>query len=404
MSRILAGFVCLWMIAGCAQAPAPPAKNVGQDKSAVVQPPDDQPSPADPPSQLPPDEPEPPTKIASEPPDRKSPVNVDRGFTRIRIAYATDRQRGTNHPNEFFSDRRQLDSAAQPLQFGQCEVSIPYRHQPGEIERPSLWKLEIHEHPAKHIVLLAVHPMQANEFREHLRQSVSASESKAALLFVHGFNVTFAEAARRTAQMKYDLGFDGAAVMYTWPAPGNYIECEGNVTWTRPHLMEFLREYLEQSGAEKIHLIAHSMGTRILTDALRELVQTRGDRSPKYNQIILAAPDIDASVFKTQIAPRIVDTAERISIYSSSADLAIVASKKAHNYVRLGEAGSSLTLFPEFLNIEVLDATDINESLLGHGYYGDSPRILYDVRMVLVGKPAVERRVKPQTHHYRLLP
>ena len=67
-------------------------------------------------------------------------------------------------------------------------------------------------------------------------------------MFVHGFNVDFASAARRTAQMKYDLGFRGAAILYSWPAPSNYVECEGNAIWTLPHLMEFLTQYVQKSG------------------------------------------------------------------------------------------------------------------------------------------------------------
>jgi esterase/lipase superfamily enzyme len=200
--------------------------------------------------------------------------------------------------------------------------------------------------------------------------------------------------------MKYDLGFPGAAILYSWPAPSNYVECEGNAIWTLPHLMEFLTQYVQQSGAQRIHLIAHSMGTRVLTTALKELAASPAAAQVQYDQIVLAAPDIDAAIFKRQIAPRIATAAERISIYSSSKDWALVASKKAHRYKRLGEGGENLTTFPEWPQIEVLDATNVDESLLGHSYYGDSPTILRDVRGVLAGLGAAARGLRAQADHY----
>ncbi len=328
----------------------------------------------------------------------KTPVN--KGFSRVRVFYATDRQRGGDTPNEYYSDQRRPDESQLALDLGYCEVSVPYKHAPGEVERPSVWKLEFRENPAKHVVLLNVQPVERSQWQADVRDNVNASDDKAALVFVHGFNVNFASAARRTAQMKYDLGFQGAAILYSWPAPSNYVECEGNAIWTLPHLMEFLTQYVQQSGAAKIHLVAHSMGTRVLTEALRELAASPAAAPIRYNQIVLAAPDIDAAIFKQQIAPRIVDAAERISIYSSSQDWALVASKKAHRYKRLGEGGENVTTFPEWPQIEVLDATNVDESLLGHSYYGDSPTILRDVRGVLAGFGAAARGLRAQASYF----
>jgi esterase/lipase superfamily enzyme len=272
---------------------------------------------------------------------------------------------------------------------------VPYTHRPGEIEQPSVWRLEFHENPAKHVVLLAVKPMARQYALPLLRARVAESESQAALVFVHGFNVPFAAAARRTAQMKYDLGFDGAVLLYSWPAPKNYLECQDNEVWTRPHLAEVLTEYVQKSGAKQIHLIAHSMGTRVLSNSLAELADGQPDADFRYNQIILAAPDIDAEIFKRRIAPRIVGRAERISIYASSNDLALVASKKAHNNLRLGEGGPNITVFPDLATIDVLDASSVDESLLGHSYYGNSPTILNDLRLILAGRNAAERGLPP---------
>jgi esterase/lipase superfamily enzyme len=240
-------------------------------------------------------------------------------------------------------------------------------------------------------VLLAVKPVPLGDALSALRSRIAGSESQSALVFVHGFNVPFAAAARRTAQMKYDLNFDGAVILYSWPAPQNYLECQDNEIWTRPHLIELLKQYVQESGAKQIHLIAHSMGTRVLSNALVELADAQPGDAFRYNQIILAAPDIDAEIFKQRIAPRIVDRAARISIYASSNDLALVASKKAHNNIRLGEGGPNITVFPGIRTIDVVDASTVDESLLGHSYYGDSPTLLHDLRLLLSGQDALTR-------------
>lgn len=326
-------------------------------------------------------------------------ATVDKGFSRVRVFYGTDRGRGDSTPNQFYGAQRR-DDGSDVLELGHCEVSIPYKHAPGEIERPSIWKFEFRETPARHVVLLDVQPLDRQRWLNDVRGEIDESAERAALVFVHGFNVDFASAARRTAQMKYDLNFPGAAIMYSWPAPANYVECEGNAIWTLPHLTEFLTECVHQTGAQKIHLIAHSMGTRVLTAALKELADAPAAAHIRYNQIVLAAPDIDAAVFKTQIAPRIVNAAERISIYSSSNDLALTASKKIHRYKRLGEGGADLTTFPEWRQIEVLDASAVDESLLGHSYYGNSPTILRDVNGVLAGLSAAARGLRANADHY----
>jgi len=41
------------------------------------------------------------------------------------------------------------------------------------------------------------------------------------LLFVHGYNVSFEDAARRTGQLAYDLGFEGPTVFFSWPSRGS---------------------------------------------------------------------------------------------------------------------------------------------------------------------------------------
>ncbi len=142
-------------------------------------------------------------------------------------------------------------------------------------------------------------------------------------VFVHGFNVTFKDAARRTAQMAHDLEFPGAPVMFSWPSlgkgsPSGYREDERTAEWCEDDVMDFVTVVAKQSGARRVHLIAHSTGNRVLTGVLRRLAYSkRSGDMPKFNEVILTAPDIDAETFKLAIAPRITGIADRFTVYAS---------------------------------------------------------------------------------------
>jgi esterase/lipase superfamily enzyme len=279
------------------------------------------------------------------------------------------------------------------LALGSCEISIPKRHAVGELESPSMLRLEFSEDPMKHVVLLKVAPEAADDFYAELHDRVAKSKGTSALVFVHGYNVTFQDAARRTAQMAYDLKFDGVPLFFSWPSQGklfDYAVDETNAVWTVSHLRQFLADVARRSGAKQIHLIAHSMGNRALTAALKDLAAQSDLARPVFDQVLLTAPDIDADVFKSEIAPAITKMAERVTLYASSSDAALLLSKKLHGYPRAGEAGRDIVIVP---GMDTVDVTAVDTSLVGHSYYGDSGSVLSDVVEVLQdAKPADQRK------------
>lgn len=144
-------------------------------------------------------------------------------------------------------------------------------------------------------------------------------------MFIHGYNVSFEGAVYRTAQIAYDLGFAGAPVLYSWASNGNLLDYPGDVSnneWTVAHLAGFLEDLAKAQDAATIHIIAHSMGNRALVQALAKLGQAL-----RFRQVILTAPDIDAGVFK-QLADAVKLHSERVTLYVSSKDAALEASKR----------------------------------------------------------------------------
>lgn len=280
------------------------------------------------------------------------------------------------------------------LVMGNCVVSIPKAHRAGQLERPKILRVEFNEDPRKHFVVLEVSEQKDHECMCDIQECVKNSPNREAFVFVHGYNVGFEEAAQRTAQIAHDLEFKGAAVLFSWPSQGGlfkYTIDETNVQWSVPHLVAFLKNISEKSGAKTIHLIAHSMGNRALVAALQQFAaeNSGGLKSPRFNEVVLAAPDIDAEIFKNQIAPAIANAADRVTMYASSNDLALQASRKVHGYPRAGDTGKDLVVVT---GIDTVDVSAVDMSLLGHDYYGSNPEILRDLLEVFnVRKKTAER-------------
>jgi esterase/lipase superfamily enzyme len=304
-------------------------------------------------------------------------------------------------PAEGVSDTRvHYGNQRGDLELGTCAVSIPWSHQVGQVERPSLLRLEVREDVRQHVVLQDVESCPDERFFSQLRDRVTASSREEVFVFVHGYNVTFDQAARRTAQIAFDVKFQGAPIFFSWPSQGGllkYTVDETNVTWAVPHLKQFLLDVVQRSGARSVNLIAHSMGNRALTNAVRELKMELREESALFNQIILAAPDVDAEIFRRDLAPALVQSARRVTLYASSNDQALIASKKVHGYARAGDTGDGLVVVQ---GLDTIDVSTIATSLLGHSYYGSSNPVLLDIcELIHDARPAAQRRwLVPRPH------
>ena len=110
----------------------------------------------------------------------------------------------------------------------------------------------------------------------------------------------------------------------------------------------------------------------------------RGTRG-SHVEIILAAPDIDADTFKDEIAPRIIaaeSPTTHLTLYASSKDEALLASKKFHGYARAGDAGDLQLILT---GLEYIDASSVDTGFLGHSYYGDNRSVIADIHYLIDG-------------------
>jgi len=315
-----------------------------------------------------------------------------KGYHTVEVFYGTDRQpSGLETPSGRYGTERNRTG---PMEYGRMEVSIPKHHRMGIVERPKWYRLEFSEDPKKHVVILRTDRLEKDAFFDSVTGSAEDRELQEALLFIHGFNVAFDDALRRTAQIAFDLDFGGVAMAFSWPSRASvtaYTVDQGNAQWAVPHLAEFLLDLQENTDLDKIHVIAHSMGTRVLTYALAEAVDLGFDL--ELNNVILAAPDIDADIFKDQILPKIRNTTDKLTMYASSRDAALKVSQTIHASMRLGQSGGSMLVLD---GMDTVDASEIDTSMIGHGYYGSHELVVRDIfNLVIKGLDPPERKLVP---------
>ncbi|MBL8700994.1 MAG: alpha/beta fold hydrolase [Alphaproteobacteria bacterium] len=298
-----------------------------------------------------------------------------------KIMFATDRApTGDSDLETMFSGAR---ARGGDVTYGTGEVTIPVAvHVRGKEERP--W-LRRNEDPRKHVVLRAINVLSFGEFAAELK-SMATESGGDALLFIHGFNVTFAKAARRTAQIAYDLEYRGVPIMYSWPSDGSlirYLSDREDVEWSVPHIERFLRDLATAGEVRRLHLIAHSMGNQGLLRALHALAMRRpAGAPPLFENVILAAPDFDSEVFTEQLAPAITSLSRRWTLYASDKDAALDAS----SVMSARRLGLPLALAA---GVDTIDASGIDVTPWSvpefHSYYSSKRRVLADLVAVLQG-------------------
>ncbi len=274
--------------------------------------------------------------------------------------------------------------------YGRVDVRIPEAHRFGEIGT-SFWKrllrMDLRDDRLRiqEIVDLE-HDACYQEIHAALQAAFDAGNQPHALLFIHGFNVTFDEAAIRAAQIGYDLKVPGPTAFFSWPSKGDvhrYKADEASIEASEQAITEFLVDFAAQCQGAKIHLIAHSMGNRGFLRALQRIAANAAIRGKVwFDQIFLAAPDVDRDLF-LQLAHLYPEHAGRTTLYASNGDLPVFLSGKLHEAPRAGYF-RPYTIAP---GIDTIAVPDFDVDLLGHSYYAQAEALLYDIQALMRHNP-----------------
>ncbi|MCV0396890.1 MAG: alpha/beta hydrolase [Rhizobiaceae bacterium] len=286
---------------------------------------------------------------------------------RLRTVFVATTRARSSEPGYFFSGRR-----SQTEGFARVLVSIPPVHEPGKLERPRRGPVD----PAIHFAAREVRIFETgSEFARSVRSDVADGGDRV-LVFVHGYNTRFAEAVCRVSQIAQDADYDGAVVLFTWASAGrlvDYVYDQNSASAARDSLEETLR-MLAGTGAKRIDLIAHSMGNWVALEALRQLAIS-GDRDlgGKLGDVVLAAPDVDLDVFRSQMA-RYGTPGKPFFVMVSGDDRALDLSRFiAGNRPRLGGDYADAGQIAE-LGLIVVDVTSVSGGdSLNHTKFADNP-------------------------------
>jgi esterase/lipase superfamily enzyme len=300
----------------------------------------------------------------------------------MKVYYATDRQAAgikNGHP-EYASARTK---SKQDIAYGYVAVSVPASHKKGQMVSDPYWEDWFGKRePAKYIEI-----QKGEQLTEaQLTASLATGTSKSVLLFVHGYNNTFDEAAERTAQIGYDTKFPGKLMFFSWPSLGDvdaYPADAANEGWGSLDLAQVLQVIDRSSDVANLTIIAHSMGNQMLADAFQELASIDPTLVRRVGHIVMAAPDVDAGQFTKQFA-KFFQSAPHTTLYVSSTDKALAFSHGYHRVDRrLGDFAAGPMVYPP---IDTIDVTAVSTSFIGHAYLADSPVVLGDIAIVMTSE------------------
>jgi esterase/lipase superfamily enzyme len=277
------------------------------------------------------------------------------------------------------------------VHYGSCRVLIPESHKIGSIGWP--WWKRLLTLTDDRLRLLGMDELQRNDYWNGIAAQLAAidADERSALIFVHGYNVSFQEAALRAAQIGFDLSVKGAMAFFSWPSQGStrrYPADEATIEASEGVIADFMTDFAERSGTAAVHILAHSMGNRGVLRAVNRIAAKAQRRTGKpFGQVILAAADVDADVFR-QLSAAYAEVASRTTLYVSKRDLAVEASRWLHNFPRAGLMPPTLVL----PGIDTINVTNADLTMLGHGYVAEARDVLIDMHALIThGAPPHER-------------
>ncbi|MGO6704662.1 alpha/beta hydrolase [Rhizobium ruizarguesonis] len=296
------------------------------------------------------------------------------GTSKVDLLVATTREADDN-PAVLFSGERGTGLAVNAV-----DVSIPpeANRKVGQVQWPSRLPAD----PLRDFVTVSVDPLEGERAGETWLKS-HMPKSRRVLVFVHGFNNRYEDAVYRFAQIVHDSHADVAPVVFTWPSRGSIFDYnydKESTNYSRDALEELLTRTAANPAVIDVTIMAHSMGTWLTVEALRQMAIRNGHVASKINNVILASPDLDVDVFGRQFAS-LGKERPHFTIFVSQDDRALALSRRiSGNVDRLGQIDPSVEPYRsklEAAGITVLDLTKLKGGdRLNHGKFAESPEVV----------------------------
>jgi len=277
---------------------------------------------------------------------------------------------------------------SETVAFARYEVSVPPVRKVGEINYPA----RLSGADPKRDFLTTEEERYAADapFRSDLKASLRAHGGEA-VIFIHGFNNNFTEGLYRIAQFSHDLDLPGTIIHYSWPSaaiPLGYVYDRDSALFARDGL-ETLLDQVAAAGATRILVVAHSMGSALTMETLRQASIRGGSRGlARISGVILISPDIDVDVFREQ-ARSMGKLPQPFVIFGSDRDKILkISAKLTGQAERLGSLS-------DVSKVADLDVTyyDVRAFAKGPGHFtvGESPALIALLERITDLEGAFER-------------
>src|SRR5690606_2566546 len=266
------------------------------------------------------------------------------------------------------------------LKITDIAISIPpdSERKVGEVQ----WPKKLPADPAREFATIGVTPVAgAAESNRWLSQHLPPS--KRVLVFVHGFNNRYEDAVYRFAQIVHDSGADVAPILFTWPSRASIFDYnydKESTNYSRDALEDMLDAIADNPNVGEITVMAHSMGSWLTVEALRQMAIRDGRVAPKIENVILASPDLDVDVFGQQYRSLGPDHPD-FTLFVSRDDRALQISRRiSGNVDRLGQIDPTVEPYRtelEKAGISIIDLTALKGGdALNHGKFAESPEVV----------------------------
>ena len=281
-----------------------------------------------------------------------------------------------------------------PEEFGPLLTTAPPRMLVEEADQ---------DHEEAQVVFMARRDPGRGAFRfaQALNDEMRATDHAELYVYVHGYRNSFGDALDSAASLHHYNGRRGAVIAFSWPSQKHlldYLEDRESATFAVSDLRQLLVFLADHTEAERINIVAHSMGTFLTSNTLREMRLIGYDQTPeelqerfRIDNVVLVAPDIDVDVLQKRFFREgFHDVPQRMTIYTSPDDKALAwATRLLFGIIRAGSITGDYLSTTQRLwlkshpKVSIIDITGQKTYGLGHSHHTENPGVASDLLLLL---------------------
>ena len=328
--------------------------------------------------------------LPKKPPKILTNANDKANGATLRIFFATNR----NATGSKITDEAFGKSLAE-LSYGEVQVQVKRQPRMKNMETTSIAKFDSVTELKNFAVTNKYSVLTHEAWLQEVKANAGKFNKAGVLLFVHGYRKNFVDAAAIAGQFTYDMAFNGASVMFSWPSQNSLTEYQNDTNLaisSAPAMAKVLNDLTALQAQGPVYVVAHSMGNRVLLGGLKQFLKNaKAEQIRSITEVVMAAPDVPQADFKTKWGDDLTDNGIYPTLYASERDLAIDASESVNKGLRLGSGGNKLFQMRYLVSI---DASNVKGDFFSthHAYFRETNTVAGDLYGLLRERKKVEQR------------